>query len=87
MSDPATRTRFVLLSRPACHLCEVMQERLDAVLPEFSESYTVVSVDSRADWQAAYGDIIPVLLREGRPVAKVRVSEEQLRRIVRGHRR
>ena len=87
MSDSQKQPRFVLLSRPDCHLCEVMQERLDAVLPLYDETYAVASVDSRSDWQAAYGEVIPVLLREGRPVAKTRVGEIELRRIVLGHRR
>lgn len=64
-----------------------MESLLAAVLPEYSESFVVENVDSRADWRERFGEVIPVLLRDGRPVAKIRLDRTQLERIVEGTRR
>ena len=74
--------RFLLLSRPGCHLCEEMVGLLESVLPAYDESFAVEDVDSRPDWRLRFGDVIPVLLRDGRPVAKIRLDRERLQRIV-----
>ncbi len=76
-------TSCVLLSRPGCHLCDEMRQTLEAVLPPLGESFDEKSVDSRRDWRERYGDVIPVLLRDGRAVAKIRLDPQQLLRIVR----
>lgn len=75
-----------LLTRPGCHLCNEMKELLDDVLPEMGLDYRLVDVDSEAGLSARFGEVIPVLLRDGRPVAKVRLDERRLRRIVRRRR-
>lgn len=77
------RTKFQLLSRPACHLCHEMEDLLSRVLPEMGESFVVEDVDSDPEWRQRYGDVIPVLLRNGKPVAKIRLDERRLERIVR----
>lgn len=59
-----------------------MEELLTTVLPDFGERYVVEDVDSRHEWQLRFGEVIPVLLRDGRPVAKIRLDRKQLERIV-----
>ena len=76
----------MLLSRAGCHLCDVMEELLAEVLPLYGESFVVADVDSKAEWRRRYGEVIPVLLREGTPVAKIRLDRRQLERIVAGRR-
>jgi hypothetical protein len=78
--------RFVLLSRAGCHLCDEMEILLREHLPELGEDYTVCNVDSDPEWRERFGLAIPVLLRDGIPVAKIRVDATQLSRIVRGKR-
>jgi len=75
--------RFQLLSRPACHLCDEMEEVLAAVLPSHGEDYVVEDVDSRPEWRRRFGEVIPVLLRDGKPVAKLELDRQRLERIVR----
>ena len=75
-----------LLSRPGCHLCDEMAEVLDAVLPAYGLYYAVRDVDSREDWKQRYGEVIPVLLRDGRAVAKVRTDLRTVKRLVRRRR-
>lgn len=75
--------KLELLSRPGCHLCDEMAAVLDAALVPLGLSYAWVDVDADPALQHRYGEIVPVLLRDGRPVAKVRVSRAQVERIVR----
>ena len=75
-----------LLTRRRCHLCETMQTLLDTVLPEFDLDYRTVDVDTDPALAERFGESVPVLLRDGRPVAKIRLDERQLRRIVRRRR-
>lgn len=83
---PSGAARLELLTRSGCHLCDDMRQVLDAVLPDLGQSYEVVDVDANVELLTRYGDTVPVLLRDGRPVAKIRLEERQLRRIVRGRR-
>jgi hypothetical protein len=64
-----------------------MEIVLQQVLPEVGLSYTVHDVDSDPDWRRLYGNVVPVLLRDGRPVAKIRIGRRQLLRIVQRSRR
>jgi Glutaredoxin-like domain (DUF836) len=77
---------YELITRQGCHLCDEMAALLDDVLPAFGLSYTLRDVDAEPDLQARYTDVIPVLLRDGQPVAKVRTDRRALERIVRRRR-
>lgn len=76
---------FELLTRKNCHLCDDMKAVLDSELPSLGIGYDLVDVDTDDALRARFGDTVPVLLRNGKPVAKVRLDRRQLRRIV--HRR
>ena len=78
--------RFQLLSRKNCHLCTEMERLLAEILSTYGESFSVEDVDSRPEWQDRYGEVVPVLLRDGSPVAKIRVDRARLNRIVRKRR-
>ena len=57
------RLRLTLLTRAYCHLCDTMR---DALLPLARQHRaTVVEVDVDADpaLEAAYGELVPVLLQ------------------------
>jgi hypothetical protein len=59
--EPA-RARLTLLTRAYCHLCDTMR---DALLPiARAHRATVVELDVDADpaLEAAYGDLVPVVL-------------------------
>ncbi len=81
------RPRFQLLSRPRCHLCHEMEDLLREVLPEMGLEVTVHDVDSSLDWKNRFGEVIPVLLRDGKPVAKLYLDRRQLVRLARRSRR
>ncbi len=77
---------YELLTRPDCHLCDEMKAVLDEVLPRFDLAYAERNVDSDAVLRQRFGEVIPVLLRDGRPVAKIRLDPKSLERIVRRRR-
>jgi len=77
---------FELLTRERCHLCDEMKAVLDAVLPALGLRYETVDVDRDAALRDRFGDTVPVLRRDGKVVAKVRVGRRQLLRIARRRR-
>jgi glutaredoxin-like protein DUF836 len=78
-------SRYELVTREGCHLCDEMAAVLDAVLPAFGLAWTPRDVDDEPELRDRFTDVVPVLLRDGLPVAKVRIERKALERIVRGH--
>ena len=63
-----------------------MEEILSQVLPLHGLTYELVNVDGDRELRSRYGEVIPVLLRDGKVVAKIRVEPGRLERIVRRRR-
>jgi glutaredoxin len=74
--------RYQLLTRAGCHLCDDMARLLDDVLARRGLAYQSIDVDRDAALRDRYGESVPVLLRDGTAVAKLRADREQLERIV-----
>ncbi len=55
-----TMIQLILYSKPGCHLCEGLQEKLTQIQPPIQ--LEVRDITSRADWFAAYEYEIPVLV-------------------------
>jgi hypothetical protein len=60
-----------------------MAAMLAEVLPRFGLPYRSIDVDADPALAARYGEVVPVLLRDGRAVAKVRITARDLERLVR----
>ena len=75
---------LTLYSRPGCHLCLEMKAIVESVAGTIAAPITIDEVDisKDGDLEARYGSEIPVLLVDGRKVAKYRVTEGDLRRIL-----
>lgn len=84
--EGVTSATYELVTRQGCHLCDEMAAVLDEVLPGFGVNYSLRDVDAEPELRARFTDIVPVLLRDGQPVAKVRTDRRALERIVRGRR-
>ena len=73
---------LTIYSRPGCHLCDEMK----AVVTRTARSFPIVleEIDISTDpaLEARYGLEIPVLVIDGKKVAKYRVTEEELRRML-----
>jgi hypothetical protein len=77
------QANYELVTRAGCHLCDEMAVLLDEVLPSHGLSYSLRDVDADPALRERFTDVVPVLLRDGTPVAKVRVDRQSLDRIVR----
>ena len=77
------RDTFDFITRQDCHLCHVMEGLLDEVFKTQKVEYQRRDVDADPTLQELYGETVPVLLRNGKPVAKVRTDKSQLQRIIR----
>lgn len=77
---------LTLYSRPGCHLCDDMKAIVHRVAGSMPEPVTIDEVDISTDpgLEARYGLEIPVLLVNGKKAAKVRVTEDELRRVLLG---
>lgn len=73
-----------LLTRAACHLCEVAAETLGRVAAEHGLGVVAVDVDADPELQAEFGDRVPVVLLDGREHSYFTVDVERLRRDLTG---
>ena len=82
--------RLTIYSKPGCHLCDEMKSLVHRVISRQSGQHgvSVEEIDISSDHALLdrYGLEIPVLLIDGKKVAKYRVSEEQLTRMISGRR-
>jgi len=77
------QARYELVTREGCHLCDEMAALLNEVLPFHGLSYSLRDIDAEPDLRERFTDVVPVLLRDGVPVAKLRLDRRSLDRIVR----
>jgi len=63
-----------------------MAEIVRPILAEYDLELLSVDVDGDPALASRFGETVPVLLRDGKVVAKVRVSERQVHRLVRRRR-
>ena len=76
--------QLTIYSRPGCHLCDEMKAVVERVVRSAAGPLTIEAIDISTDpaLEGRYGAEIPVLLIDGRKVAKYRIGEEALRRIL-----
>ena len=64
---------LILYTKPGCHLCEGLQEKLEQIVTRWTESsrFTKASlqlevrdISTREDWSRAYAYEVPVLYRD-----------------------
>jgi len=74
--------RLTLLTRANCHLCDEMLEALRPIVAAHGATVAVVDVDTDAALEAAYGDLVPVLLagdpRAAREVCHFRLDRPRV---------
>ncbi|NJO79434.1 MAG: glutaredoxin family protein [Cyanobacteria bacterium RM1_2_2] len=70
--------RLILYSKPGCHLCEGLQEKLQQI-QSLSFDLEIRDITTREDWFEAYQYEIPVLLLDRSPIS----SSPQLLRLPR----
>lgn len=76
MSDiPATLTVF---SREYCHLCADMIAGLEAIRHERPFSLQVIDVDEDPALELRYGDLVPVLVADGKEICRYHLDPAAL---------
>lgn len=79
--------QLILYSKPGCHLCEGLQEKLEQI-PRLNRKLEVRDITTRADWFQAYQYEVPVLCTDmaGKeeliPRPSPRVTVQQLERML-----
>ncbi|WP_420120105.1 glutaredoxin family protein [Nakamurella sp.] len=66
-------------TRAGCHLCEVAIATASRIAAETGSVVTTVDVDADPEDQAEYGDLVPVILVDGRMHGYYQVDPERLR--------
>jgi hypothetical protein len=74
---------LTIYSRPGCHLCDVMKETVARVSRGMDVAVKEIDISGDPALEAQYGVEIPVLLVDGKKVAKYRIGEEELTRVLR----
>jgi glutaredoxin len=78
--------RLTIYSKPGCHLCDDMKSIVHRVMATHPSAQTITldEIDISTDpvLLDRYSVEIPVLMIDGKKVAKYRVSEAELRRMV-----
>ena len=70
----------VLYTKEGCHLCEVARQAIEPLREEFGFTFRVVSLESDPALRKRYALAIPVILLDGREVARHRVDPARFRR-------
>lgn len=69
---------MILVGKPDCHLCHVMEEAVAPVLAERGIRLVVRDVREDPDWLRRYRNDIPVLLEGDIELARQRITPEEL---------
>jgi len=79
---PKSMISVTIYSRPGCHLCDEMKDVVLHVASSVPLTVEEIDISGNPELEQLYGLEIPVLFVAGKKVAKYRVSEGDLRRIL-----
>jgi glutaredoxin len=71
-----------IYSRPGCHLCDEMKAVVLHVASSIPLTIEEIDISTSSELEQRYGLEIPVLFVAGKKVAKYRVTEGDLRRVL-----
>jgi glutaredoxin len=72
--------RLTMYTRVGCCLCDVMKAQLDVLAASHPFALELVDIDGDPELRAQYHTDVPVLLVDGKKVAKYRLDEAMLLR-------
>ena len=75
-------TRLTLYSRPGCHLCDELKAVVLRVQRRRAFLLTEIDISGDPALERRYGNDIPVLLLDGVEVARHRIDETELTRML-----
>lgn len=71
---------IVIYSRPGCHLCDEMKGLVEQATRGRDVRIAEVDVDQSEELARLYGEQVPVLMIDGRKIAKYRIRPDELQR-------
>jgi hypothetical protein len=83
---PIDAPQVVIISRADCSPCKALLQLMHRLQPELHFSLTERDVDTDPNLAACYGEKVPVVLIDGRETCSGVVTEEMLRRAIKGAR-
>ncbi|SED57256.1 Glutaredoxin-like domain [Ruania alba] len=69
---------MTLYSRPGCHLCDDARRVVRAICARTGDEWSEVNIDDDADLTTQYGELIPVVLVDGRQIGYFRIDPARL---------
>ena len=69
-----------LYTRAGCHLCEVVEEQLADLKKEIPFEIETLDIDADEALRALYNEEVPVVMLDGKKIAKYHLDVEMLRR-------
>ena len=76
-------THLTVYSRPGCHLCDQMKDLISRVAMSVPVTLEEIDISGDAELERLYGIEIPVLMADGKKVAKYRIGEAELLKLLR----
>lgn len=76
--------KLTLMFREYCSLCHKMRDELKPLQEEFGFELAVVDVDEDEALEAAYNELVPVLLHEDKELCHWHLNEKKVRHYLRG---
>ena len=73
-----------LYTKPGCHLCEAVEQVIERVRREMPFDFVKRNILDDSNDLKFYGELIPVVLLDGREIARYRMTEAQLRTALQG---
>ena len=77
---PVARRKVELLTRAGCHLCDDARRLMERVAAPAGVPWAEIDVDGDPGLRAEYGDLVPVVLVDGKELGYGRIEEARLRR-------
>jgi glutaredoxin len=68
-----------LYTKPGCHLCESVEQVIARVRTSVPFDFVKRNILDDPDDLKTYGELIPVVVLDGREIARYRMTERQLR--------
>jgi hypothetical protein len=79
---PETKLQMTIISRPECHLCNVVHRIALRLQAEFPIEISKVSAEDNPKVLALYGEKIPVVLIDGVERCAGKITEGDVRRAI-----
>ena len=74
--------RLTIYGRPGCHLCDTMKAVVHRVIADLNVPVEEIDISTDPSLLDRYGRDIPVLMVDGKKVAKYRITETELRQVI-----